>query len=814
MFMDNIFISLCHFFNKKKVLFAIIIAVFSLVLMAVASQITFEEDISKLIPENSENKQLQKVLQTAHFSDKIVVIVNRKDNGTLNDLTQYAEAFIDSVNLNLSEYTKAIQGQVGDDTIFETLNFVYENAPLFLTDSDYKILENRRQKDSILKRTEANYKTLISPSGLIAKQTIVKDPLGISLLAVKHLQKLGIHKDFQLKNGFIVSKNESHLLLFITPQYGSSETNKNVAFANGLYNIQDELNISFSDTVSSEYFGGTLIAVANAQQIKKDIQLTISIALTVLMILFIVFYKKLSIPLILFTPTLFGGLLSVAILFLIRETISAISLGIGAILLGVTLDYSLHILTHIRNKEDTTALYKSVTKPILMSSLTTALAFLCLLFIDSQALQDLGIFAAISVLGASVFALIFIPQVYTVKNNASAHRKTFIDAVASYPFHRNTFIIGAVILLCITSLFTYNNVQFNQDISKLNYMPPAIKNAENRLEKLTNAASKSLYIVTYSDTLQVALEANDNIVKRLTTLEQQQQISSFNSVGALVYSEKKQREKINQWQAFWSPEHVGFTKQQLITSGTQFGFKPETFNAFYQLLEKSFTPLELNDYRTLNTISIDDFIASENGFNAVSSLVTLEDNQVARLKTSFKNTPNTLVIDRQAINETLLGNLKNDFNQLIIYSFAVVVVLLLLFYRNVKLTLVTCIPIMLTWCITIGIMGLFSIEFNIFNIIISTFIFGLGIDYSIFITNGLLQEQKTGINTLPMYKTSVILSVITTIFGVGVLVFAKHPALYSISIVTIIGITSALVVAFTIQPILFNVFILKKRSLN
>ena len=232
------------------------------------------------------------------------------------------------------------------------------------------------------------------------------------------------------------------------------------------------------------------------------------------------------------------------------------------------------------------------------------------------------------------------------------------------------------------------------------------------------------------------------------------------------------------------------------------------------LLESPFSTLTLQDYTTLKTISIDDFIATKNGFHTVSSLVTLENNQVEQLKTTFKNTPNTLVIDRQAINETLLGNLKNDFNRLIMYSFAVVVILLLLFYRNLKLTLVTIIPIMLTWCITIGIMGLFHIEFNIFNVIISTFIFGLGIDYSIFITNGLLQQQKTGIIALPMYKTSVILSVITTIFGVGVLVFAKHPALYSISIVTIIGITSALVVAFTIQPILFNLFILKKRSLN
>ena len=107
------------------------------------------------------------------------------------------------------------------------------------------------------------------------------------------------------------------------------------------------------------------------------------------------------------------------------------------------------------------------------------------------------------------------------------------------------------------------------------------------------------------------------------------------------------------------------------------------------------------------------------------------------------------------MNETFLGNLKNDFNRLVGYSLIVVLLILLIFYRSLSLTLVTSIPIALTWLLTIGIMGLFGIEFNIFNIIISTFIFGLGIDYSIFITNGLLTAYQTGENVISTNKTSI-----------------------------------------------------------
>ena len=252
----------------------------------------------------------------------------------------------------------------------------------------------------------------------------------------------------------------------------------------------------YANKIEAEYFGGALIAVANAKQIKRDIQLTVGIAVTILLLILILFYKNLSVPIILFIPTILGALLAVSLLYLIRGKISAISLGIGSVLLGVTLDYALHILTHIRSNNNVKALYKEITKPILMSSLTTALAFLCLLFIQSQALQDLGIFAAISVLGASVFALLFIPQVYSTKEKAN-NKKNIIDRVASYPLHKNKWILIALVILLGISSFTYNKVTFNNDLAKLNFEPKALMDAQKRLDALTNISSKSVYLATY-----------------------------------------------------------------------------------------------------------------------------------------------------------------------------------------------------------------------------------------------------------------------------------------------------------------------------
>ncbi len=809
--MGKWFFKTYQFLQKNRAGSLIVLLILLTALGFLVSKIRFEEDISKLIPTNSENKELQKVLKTVNFTDKIIVNIQRKENGSVEDLLQYASNFVDSAENNSSKYIKNIRGRVKDNDLLRTMDFVYNNLPIFLEQSDYKSISEKLEKDSISAITESNYRTLISPSGIVSKDIILKDPLGLSFIGLRKLRQLGVAENFILKDGFLVSTDEKNILLFISPRFSSSETAENSKFSEQLYALQNKLDQKFSGKVGSEYFGAALIAVANAKQIKSDIQFTVGIAFTLLILVFIFFYRKLYVPLILFIPTLFGGLLAVAFLYLLRNEISAISLGIGSVLLGVTLDYSLHILTHIRNNETLESLYKDVTEPILMSSLTTALAFLCLLFLNSQALQDLGIFAAISVMGASIFALFFIPLVY--KNPLTRKLQiTVLDKVADYKFHKNKWLLIILAVLLFISAFTYNRVNFDKDISKLNYEPKEIKEAMNHLDELTDISSKSLYLATYGKSVEGTLQLNDSIFEKLQQLKTEGKINSFSSIGALVHSQKEQREKINTWNQFWNSSRIDSAKNNLIESGAKIGFKPTTFDRFYTFLHKDFEPLKPEDYQKIPSMLLEDYITTEADFTTITTLVKLNDDNAQEIRQSFKGTPNTMVIDRQEMNETFLGNLKNDFNHLIGYCLIAVLLILFLFFRSVSLTFITAAPIFLTWFLTIGVMGIFHIEFNIFNIIISTFIFGLGIDYSIFMTKGLLKELQTGEKVMATHKTSIMLSVLTTILGVGVLVFAKHPALYSISIVSIIGIFSAMFTSFTVQPLLFTLFIGSKNK--
>ncbi|MBE8724916.1 1-acyl-sn-glycerol-3-phosphate acyltransferase [Flavobacterium hungaricum] len=805
--MHHYFYSIHLFVNRRKSLSILLALGMLLIFGFFASRLKFEEDITKLIPTNDKTDITAKVLKQLNFADKTTVIFKLDEKGTADDLKEMAAAFSDSVSISCKPYVTGIQGKINEENIQETIDFVYHNLPLFLDDKDYENIQQKLQKDSIAGTVDGNYKSIISPSGFVTKDFILRDPFGISFIALKKLQQLNIGDDFTLDNGFVMTKDKKKLLLFITSNIPSSETEKNTILANKLASIQEHLNQKFEGKTSISYFGSALIAVANAKQIKSDIVLSTSIAMFTLMLILILFYRKILIPLIIFLPTLFGGLFAVAFLYFTRQQISAISLGIGSILLGITIDYSIHILTHYKHNSDVKTLYKDITMPVIMSSSTTAVAFLCLLFVKSTALNDLGIFAAVIVMASAFFSLLIVPHLYKPKENQSENKKNVIDKLAHFSFHNNKILIGFCVIITIICCFTYNDVGFNNDLSQLNFIPKDLKTAEKELEESSSLTSKTIYAASYGKSMEEALEHNSQLFTDLTKEKQQHKILNFSSVGGIMISQAAQEQKIAKWNSFWDTNKKTFLKSELIVQGAKLGFKPTTYDAFYEQLNQNFKPISAQEYLKIQALQLQEFVSEKNGFYTISTLIKLAPEQRDAFVKSVEKKQNVIAIDRQQMNETFFSTLKTDFNSLVNYSFIAVILILFFFFRRVELVLVSCIPIALTGIVTAGIMGIFGIQMNIFSMIVCTLIFGHGVDFSIFMTSALQKEYTSGVNEIAIYRTSIILAVITTILGIGAMIFAKHPALTSISSVSLIGVFAALIITFIFYPILFKMFI-------
>ncbi len=804
------FYSLYKFFYKKKLLFYFFIVFIFGLLAFVARNINFEEDITKLLPSSEKSEKIKEVLSTAKFSDKLIVNIQGND---LEELKSYAQDFDSLTQKNSKEYIQKIQTQVEQDKVMDVMDFVQSNLPLFLDEKDYQHIDSLLQPQQIETRVQESYHSIISPSGWVTTQMIRTDPLGMTFLGLKKLQQFQSMDNFTLEDGYVVSKNKKNLLIFITSRLSTSETDKNSKFIHLLDENIQNLNKKYKGKAEAEYFGAVAAAVANANQIKSDIQLTMSIAFILLFSLYIYFYRRFFVPLVIFVPALFGSLLGVAVLYLLKGTISAVSIGIGSVLLGITLDYSVHILSHYRSSGDIKHLFKDIVSPLLMCAIFTAVDFLCLFLLRSDVLKDLGVFAAVSVMGAALFALVFIPQAYTPKSNVQSVQNTFIDKLSGYDFEKNKYLLVGCFVVILVCLFTYPKVGFNNDLNNLNYVPKNLKTAQDHLNELSNYSSKSVYMVSYGDTYDQALEANHKLYKQLQEKQQQHSILSFSSIGGVVLSKTEQQQKIDRWNQFWTEEKKEKLQGSLISEGKKVGFKDNTFAPFYELLSTEYEPLSEEGYKLFNELFLDDFVTSKKNLTGITTILkTNQENTQNLINDISKNNKNVLVIDRKNLQENILGNLEEDFNNLFWISTIVVFLAVFIYFGSMEITLLTNIPIFIGWFVTLGIMGIFGVDFNAFNIIITTLIFGLGIDYSIFISKALLEEYTYGKSQMKTYKSGVIMSALTTILCFGVLIFSKHPAIKSIAIIPLIGLLAVVIISFTIQPWLFNLMLMNPQK--
>lgn len=808
--MEKRFYQIYLWAQKHKFLFFLGLLLTVLMAGIGAWKISFEEDITRILPQNEKTNATAKVINQMRFSDKITVLIE-KSGGTVDDMMALATVFLDTLETK-KEYIKGIQGRVEEENINEMFSFVYAHLPLFLDEEDYKELEGIIRLDSIPNLVANNYRTLVSPTGLLAKQFILKDPFGMGFRALKKLNKMNIGDDFHLVDGFLLTRDEERLLVFIDPVFEGSDTAHNTMFTAFLNEVKEELNDTYKEKATIDYFGASFVAVANAKQIKKDIQNTVAISISILMILLMAFYRKLYIPLVLFVPTLISALLALLVLYFIKDTISAISLSIGAILIGITIDYALHIMTHYKHCGDAKALYQEITRPIIMSAATTAIAFLCLVFVHSEALRDLGIFASITVMGSGVVSLLVIPHLYKPSAKDKIGRSyTVLDKVANFPFDTNKGLLAGCLLVLLISLFTFSKVGFNSDLASLNYFPEHLKKTEQKLESSLNSNAKSLYLTFYGDSIDQVVAKNSRLEETLQKLQDKGEIIHYSSLGELVLSSKQQHDKIRLWEEFWRNKDREAFQNAFQSEGEKWGFTPDAYQPFFTTIETSYQPISISDYAKLNPQVVEEFLTEKEGFYTLSTLVKLPEERRELFLEDFPATNDFVVIDRKEMNEVFLGNLLHDFNRLINYSLIAVFVILWFFFRRVELAMVCMIPIVITGIITAGLMRLFHIEFNIFSTIVCTLIFGQGVDFTIFITNSLQKEYTSGQRNMATYRASIILAIVTTLLAVGTLVFAKHPALQSISWVAIIGMSVAALISFVVYPHIFRICFMSRQ---
>ena len=810
--MTQFFIGLYDYFERHKILFYLSLISCVLLMGFFALQVRFEENITQFFPDTKDSQNTIKVFDNLKIKDKIIIMLSSADTCHQVEPDSLIEA-AGQLQQTLTEKAggtliKGIFAQVDQSLIGGATDFVYEHLPLFLTDTDYQRFDSLLTEKGIQAIMQKNYTNLLSPAGIALRSYILRDPLGLGSEALKHLQDFQLEANYEIYDEHIFSKDGSTLLMFITPVFSTGSTGKNdeliKILEEELQHIQGE-----SPAIRAEYFGGPSVGVYNARQIKKDTILTSSLALLIIIVFIsLVFKRKRSIPLII-TPVLFGGLFALFLIFFIKGSISAIAVGAGSAVMGIALSYSIHMLAHQNHVSTVQQLIKEIAYPLTVGSFTTIGAFMGLIFTSSDLLRDFGLFASLALVGTTLFCLIYLPHFLKGQADVKQGRVLrIIEKINAYSYEKNKWLVGGILLITIICLFTSQKVGFNNDMMSLNYEPQHLKQSEEKLMQLFDSDEKTVLFVSVGKDMNQATETYAITNQKLLALKDQGLIKDYASASQFLISPQEQQLRLKKWKDYWTDEKQQQIREQLETAAAEYRFRPGSFDPFYQWLNQPFGEYHYTAQEDdLSGKLLNEWQTSADSITMLISQIRISDQNKETVYQNFSKTQDVVIFDRSYFANKWVSAINDDFYLILYISSFLIFFALWFSYGRIELTLMSFLPMLVSWVIILGLMGILGIEFNIINIILSTFIFGIGDDFSIFIMDGLQNKYRTGQKVLNSHKTAIFFSAFTTVVGMGALVFAKHPALQSISLISILGMIAVVLVAYTIQPLIFRFFI-------
>lgn len=767
------------------------------------------ESIFATLPKGKTFEEFNRLVENRSIINQIVFSIDLPRETATEDAAILAANFADSLGLYAKGLVKNIQAS-RPDVQEDVYRFTYNEFPALIDSGYYTKMAAKTLPDSIKNAVRSAHNQLLTPGGTFLKQFVLNDPLGLTGSYFRSLNENNNNNGVTIEDGVVFSRDRNQILIMAATDYDSGNSEKNVTLFHRIESLKTIWNRSLPQNKFS-YFGTFEIAARNAIQVKKDSTNTMFIAIGAILLILLVYYRKITVPVFMILPGLFGGIFALGIIGYVRPEVSGISLATGAVIFGILLDYAFHFFTHLRHTGSITVAVKEVSVPLLTGSFTTIMAFSALHFANSIVLQDFGLFASLSLLGAAAFTLVALPvmlqSVSFDYKKLPGERKLL--KIPPIPYKLRLLIFGGTVAATFVFLYFARFTAFDSNLDNLSLQNEDLKTREEALTGLNPKTEKRIYVFASDEKKENAERLNYEIYQNLLSLKSGNKINGFVSTGSLLIPKQLKEQRLARWQSFWNPDKKQTTLAALDQAASQAGFNTGAFDPFKNWLSGT-APTGINQDTLFSELGLNNLIDSDNKKTTIISTVVASQSTLPEVKAVLRAIPGVEVFDRGELAGELLAQVKEDFNYLLIVSASIVFLTLLVVYGRIELTLLSFLPMVISWIWILGIAAILDIKFNFVNVVITTFIFGLGDDFSIFVTDGLLSKYREGKDTLRSYQSAILLSALTTIVGTGVLIFAQHPAIHSVALISVLGIVCILFISFVVQPVLFDFFVQRR----
>ena len=809
--MEKLFIAIYRFFEKKKALMYGLLILSSVIFVYFGSKVQYEENIAKLLPQTDAATESGLAFGNLRVKDKIFIqLTSATDQPVAPEtLAAYCDEFIETIlqKDTATHYIANVLYQIDDDLIINGLDYALTHVPSFVSPQAYARFDSLLTEEAVDAQMALNYDLVMNDEEGNKTTMVGQDPAALRMAMIP--QGMSMDKGaagFTLIDRHLFVPDSTVALAFLAPNFSSFDSMSGILLVDLLEEEIKHFTAAHPE-VDIYFHGNPVNSVFNSRQIRSDLWLTVGLSLLVICIVLGYCFRNKSTLFMLLSPVVYGVFFSLSCMYWLKGGMSLMAMGIGAIVMGVALSYCLHVLTHYKYVSDPVQILKDQATPVILGCLTTIGAFLGLLFTESDLLKDFGWFASFAMVGTTFFALVFLPHFFRPEGNRRSDKAfRVLDKINSYPLDEKRGVRIALELICLVCLFTAGWVTFDSNLRNIGYNEPKVVKSRQLYEEKNSKGFATQYYAATAEDLDEALVYNKAILATLDSLKQEGALHQYAKVSELFIPLEEQEERIALWKDYWTEERIADVRLTIDRMAKKNGLGPVMFEPFYMMIESDYEAESLYEAEVLPESLVSNFIeeTKEGNFMVFTSVQLLEENKKV-VNDAVAALPHAVVIDPFYYTNDMVKLLNDDFNTILGISSVFVFLVLLVSFRSIPVALIAFLPMGLSWYVVQGIMGIFGVQFNLINIIIATFIFGIGVDYSIFVMTGLIAKAKgEDDNLLTYHKTAIFFSAFVLMVVTVALLFATHPAIHSIGISTLIGMSATILITYTLQPALFR----------
>jgi predicted exporter len=679
-------------------------------------------------------------------------------------------------------FTEASTG-VSEKEMGAGMDAALSAVPALATAEDLAALDAKINPEEVSRRLSEVRRQLLSPSGLFLDSMFRSDPLNLKLAVLNRLRSLSESHGYRvdLVDGHFLSRDGRHAMVVAETPVNVVDTVKSREMLAHLDSVLADLPPGITGTA----IGGHIHSVENETLMKRDVRLTLVIA-TIATAGFIALIGDLG-AVIVFVVPLLAALVALDVTWLVLGRLSYAVVGMTALIGGVSVDYGILVYYSLRaaGKTSAAAVMGAITRPVIGGALTTVAVFVPFFLSRIPGYHQLGLFAATSIVLATGCAIFILPHVLRSRSvRRAAVWPSVLDRMEGRRLS-NRWTVAAWALLTVAFLWSARNVGFDASLDTLDGVSSRVRQAEAGFRATWGARDLAVLAVT-APTRDGALAANEAVYRDAVAVTGEGNLASL---AILLPSAGTVRANQTRWKAFWKDGRAAKLAGLLREEGAKQGFTEDAFEPFFRTLYD--VPVDWED--RLAGITRNFLRRTPDGWQVLSFFPD-RLNYLAPMAEVCRKHPGTQVVSRNAFGKAVSGLVTSEMRTMTVVAGAFVLVVMLVAAGSIRGCAVSLVPVVTGVVWLLGLLPLLGLRLNIANLIAILAVLGLTGDYGIFMWFRSRAGSAAGTTQ------AVALCAATTLAGAGTLLFARHPALFSIGVTLVIGIAAGYLSAVFVVP--------------